>query len=142
MSASPAPVRFEGSDRIGVITLDRPHARNAVDREVAVALEAAVDRLEADPGLRVGVLAANVEGQRRPVFCAGADLKVMRQTGTAATLDTDRGVRSPRRHRSRCAPAGSSRATAADVDDDALRRRSRAALDDLLASDGEYGRGR
>ena len=41
--------------------------------------------------MRVGVLTANVEGQERPVFCAGADLKVIRETGTAATLDTERG---------------------------------------------------
>jgi enoyl-CoA hydratase len=86
-----APVRYETVDRVAVITLDRPEARNAVDREVAVALEAAVDRLEADPALRVGVLTANVDGQARPVFCAGADLKVIRETGTAATLDTERG---------------------------------------------------
>jgi enoyl-CoA hydratase len=62
-----------------------------VDREVAVALEAAIDRLEVDPELRVGVLTANVDGQARPVFCAGADLKVIRETGTAAVLDTERG---------------------------------------------------
>jgi enoyl-CoA hydratase len=86
-----APVRYETVDRVAVITLDRPDARNAVDREVAVALEAAVDRLEADPALRVGVLTANVDGQARPVFCAGADLKVIRETGTAAVLDTERG---------------------------------------------------
>jgi enoyl-CoA hydratase len=86
-----APVLYETVDRIGVITLNRPAARNAVDRDVALALEAAVDRLEADPELRVGVLAANIDGQDRPVFCAGADLKVIRETGTAATLDTDRG---------------------------------------------------
>jgi enoyl-CoA hydratase len=86
-----APVLYETVDRIGVITLNRPEARNAVDRELASALETAVDRLEADPDLRVGVLAANVDGQARPVFCAGADLKVIRETGTAATLDTDRG---------------------------------------------------
>jgi enoyl-CoA hydratase len=86
-----APVLYETVDRIGVITLNRPAARNAVDRELALALEAAVDRLEADPELRVGVLTANVAGQARPVFCAGADLKVIRETGTAATLDTDRG---------------------------------------------------
>jgi enoyl-CoA hydratase len=86
-----APVQYETVDRIGVITLDRPEARNAVDRALALALEAAVDRLEADPRLRVGVLTANVAGQARPVFCAGADLKVIRETGTAATLDTERG---------------------------------------------------
>ncbi len=86
-----APVLYETVDRIGVITLNRPEARNAVDRELALALETAVDRLEEDPDVRVGVLAANVDGQERPVFCAGADLKVIRETGTAATLDTDRG---------------------------------------------------
>jgi enoyl-CoA hydratase len=86
-----APVRYETLEHVGVITLDRPEARNAVDRELALALEAAVDRLEDDPELRVGVLTANVDGQARPVFCAGADLKVIRETGTAATLDTERG---------------------------------------------------
>ena len=86
-----APVLYESVDRVGVITLNRPEARNAVDRELALALEAAIDRLEDDPDLRVGVLTANVDGQERPVFCAGADLKVIRETGTAATLDTDRG---------------------------------------------------
>jgi len=91
MSATRASVLFEVSEHVGVITLDRPEARNAVDRELALALEAAIDRLEADPALRVGVLTANVEGQARPVFCAGADLKVIRETGTAATLDTERG---------------------------------------------------
>jgi enoyl-CoA hydratase len=86
-----APVLYDTSEHVGVITLNRPEARNAVDRELALALEAAVDRLEADPELRVGVLAANVDGQTRPVFCAGADLKVVRETGSAATLDTERG---------------------------------------------------
>ncbi len=37
------------------------------------------------------MLTANVDGQERPVFCAGADLKAIRETGTAATVDTDRG---------------------------------------------------
>jgi enoyl-CoA hydratase len=86
-----APVRYETVDRIAVITLDRPEVRNAVDPAVAAALEGAVDRLESDPELRVGVLTANVEGQARPVFCAGADLTVIRETGGAAALDTERG---------------------------------------------------
>jgi enoyl-CoA hydratase len=85
------PVRYETVDRIAVVTLDRPAARNAVDRAMALALEDAVDRLEGDPVLLVGVLAANVEGQHRPVFCAGADLMVIRETGSAASLDTQRG---------------------------------------------------
>jgi enoyl-CoA hydratase len=84
-------VLYSSSDRIGVITLNRPEARNAVDLEVALGLEAAVDRLEDDPEVRVGVLCANTADQEHPVFCAGADLKVIRETGSTATLDTERG---------------------------------------------------
>jgi enoyl-CoA hydratase len=84
-------VLYSSADRIGVITLNRPEARNAVNREMAIDLEAAVDRLEDDPDVWVGVLCANTADQTRPVFCAGADLKVIRETGSAATLDTERG---------------------------------------------------
>jgi enoyl-CoA hydratase len=86
-----AAVRYSSSDRIGVITLDRPEARNAIDREMALGLEGAVDRLEDDPDVWVGVLCANTGDQERPVFCAGADLKVVEETGSAASLDTERG---------------------------------------------------
>ena len=84
-------VLYSSSDRIGVITLNRPEARNAVNQEMALDLEAAVDHLEDDPEVWVGVLCANTADQARPVFCAGADLKVIRETGSAATLDTERG---------------------------------------------------
>ena len=84
-------VLYSSSDRIAVITLNRPEARNAVDREMALGLEAAVDRLEDDPEVWVGVLCADTADQVRPVFCAGADLNVIRETGSADTLDTERG---------------------------------------------------
>jgi enoyl-CoA hydratase len=80
------PVLYATDDRIAVITLNRPEVRNAVNRDVAVALEAAVDRLEADDDVWVGVLRA--EG---PVFCAGADLKVIDEFGSADVLATERG---------------------------------------------------
>jgi enoyl-CoA hydratase len=53
-----------------VVTLDRPAARNAIDARTAAGVAAAMDRLEAEPELRVGVL--NGAGG---VFCAGMDLK-------------------------------------------------------------------
>jgi enoyl-CoA hydratase len=84
-------VLYSSSDRIAVITLNRPEARNAVDRDVALGLEAAVDRLEEDPETWVGVLCANTADHPRPVFCAGADLKVIEETGSADALDTVRG---------------------------------------------------
>lgn len=83
-------VEFEASGRVGIITLNRPDARNAVNGDVAEGLEAAIDRLESDGDLWVGILAANTEKQPNPVFCAGADLKAI-NSGDAAELSTARG---------------------------------------------------
>ncbi len=83
-------VQYAADGRIAVITLNRPEARNAVNGDVAAGLEAAVDRLEADPDVWVGVLTANTTGQDRPVFCAGADLKAI-NSGQANSLATKRG---------------------------------------------------
>ena len=59
--------RREG--RVLVLTLQRPERRNAVDRALADALDAALGELDDDDELWAGVLAA--EG---PVFSAGSDL--------------------------------------------------------------------
>jgi enoyl-CoA hydratase len=83
-------VQYEERGRIAVITLNRPDARNAVNAEVAAAMEAAIDRLEANDDVWVAILRANTEGQDRPVFCAGADLKAI-NSGQAAGLTTQRG---------------------------------------------------
>lgn len=57
-------------DGLVTITLNRPEVRNAVDQEVAHAVAAAVDELDARPDLRVGIL-TGTGGH----FCAGMDLK-------------------------------------------------------------------
>ncbi|NCZ93377.1 MAG: enoyl-CoA hydratase/isomerase family protein, partial [Actinobacteria bacterium] len=68
-----SPVEYEKRGKVGVITLNRPEARNAINGDVAAAFEAAIDKLEGDDEAWVGVLRANTSGQERPVFCAGAD---------------------------------------------------------------------
>jgi enoyl-CoA hydratase len=78
-------IDFETRDRVALITIDRPEARNAVNGEVARQLQASVMRLEDSEDLWVGVLAA-----RGPVFCAGADLKEI-AAGRAHTLATGDG---------------------------------------------------
>ena len=83
-------VDYEVQGRVALITLNRPEARNAVNGDVADGMEAAIDQLEADDEVWVGVLAANTEGQERPVFCAGADLKAI-NSGEAGSLGTKRG---------------------------------------------------
>lgn len=70
---------------VATITLDRPEAKNAVNGEVARGIEAAVDRLEEDDDLWVGILTHTGN-----VFCAGADLKAI-HAGRAAELATERG---------------------------------------------------
>lgn len=64
-------VRSEREGPITIVTLDRPAARNAVDRETAQALADAFRAFDADATARVGVL----YGEH--TFCAGADLKAM-----------------------------------------------------------------
>jgi enoyl-CoA hydratase len=57
-------------DGVLVVTIDRPEARNAVNSAVAEGIAAAMERLDAEPGLRVGVLTG-----AGGTFCAGMDLK-------------------------------------------------------------------
>jgi len=83
-------VQYETQGRIAIITLNRPEARNAINGDVAEAMEAALDQFEADGEIWVGVLRANTEGQDRPVFCAGADLKAI-NSGAGGALNTKRG---------------------------------------------------
>jgi enoyl-CoA hydratase/carnithine racemase len=62
-------VRVERGE-VARVVLSRPEARNALNLEMCHALTAAFEGLDADPAVRVVLVAA--EG---PVFCAGADMK-------------------------------------------------------------------
>ncbi|MFM8482992.1 MAG: enoyl-CoA hydratase-related protein, partial [Actinomycetota bacterium] len=83
-------VTYSTEGRVGIITLNRPDARNAINGDVARGVEAAIDQLEADDDVWVGILTANTAGQERPVFCAGADLKAI-NSGQAGDLNTKKG---------------------------------------------------
>jgi enoyl-CoA hydratase len=63
-------VLTEAHNGVLTITINRPAQRNAVSREVAVQLAAALDRLDTDPALSVGVLTG-----AGGTFSAGMDLK-------------------------------------------------------------------
>ena len=65
-------VLTEIRDRALIITLNRPEVRNAVDGELAAGLEAAIDLLEQDDDLFIGIITGSGSA-----FCAGADLKVL-----------------------------------------------------------------
>lgn len=77
-SAAPrAVVRYEHRGPVAWVTIDRPEARNALDRAVREGLFAAVARFDADPDAAVLVLT----GAGDVAFSAGADLKEMAAEG-------------------------------------------------------------
>ena len=63
-------IRYAVSEGVAAITLDRPEARNALNRAMCEELVAAAAAAAAVPDLRLVLVRAN-----GPVFCAGADLK-------------------------------------------------------------------
>jgi len=67
---SEAEVLTEAQDGVLVITLNRPRAKNAVNKATAEAVSAALDQLESDDSLRVGIITG-----AGGTFCSGMDLK-------------------------------------------------------------------
>jgi methylglutaconyl-CoA hydratase len=54
------------------LTLNRPHARNAIGRNFLAKLRSSIETLQFQNSARVLLICSTVPG----VFCAGADLKV------------------------------------------------------------------
>lgn len=70
MTTDAPRVRTERHGRILVVTMQRIDKRNAIDRAMADALDDALNELDDDPRLLVGVLTGGTS-----VFCAGTDLR-------------------------------------------------------------------
>ena len=64
-------VLYEMRGAVAVVTINRPEARNAINRAVREGIFAAFERFEADPEAHVAILTG--AGDR--AFCAGMDLK-------------------------------------------------------------------
>ena len=78
-------IDFATEGKIALITLNRPEARNAVNGAISRGLENAIDALESDDDLWLGILT-----HTGPVFCAGADLKAISER-RFSELSTERG---------------------------------------------------
>jgi len=63
-------IRTETRGHVLLVTINRPEARNAFDGATAAAMEAAMDRFEEDPELRVAILTGAGKA-----FSSGQDLK-------------------------------------------------------------------
>jgi enoyl-CoA hydratase len=73
-------VEVEVADRIATVTLNRPEARNALNRAVRRQLPEAITACEADDAVDVMILTG-----ADPAFCAGVDLKEFGSGETTAS---------------------------------------------------------
>lgn len=80
-----AVVETEKRDRVAIITLNRPEARNAMNQELAQAIEGVLDDFEPDDAVSVVIITG-----AGSTFCAGADLKQVAK-GKGGELATKRG---------------------------------------------------
>lgn len=78
-------MEFERRDRVAIVTINRPEARNAVNADVANTMEGILDELEADDSITIVVITG-----AGPTFCAGADLKIVAK-GRGGEIATKRG---------------------------------------------------
>jgi len=78
-----ALVDLSRAGAVGVLTLNRPQARNALSRELIAALASALDALERDAAIAAIVLTGG------GAFCAGADIAEMRSIDLATALLQD-----------------------------------------------------
>ena len=73
----------EKRGHILLITLNRPHARNALSTEMMDIMVQAWDQVDSDPEIRVAILTG-----AGGYFCAGADLKAMSKNSPGDTVDS------------------------------------------------------
>lgn len=79
-------VLVERLEAVGVIKLNRPERRNALDLTMRAAIAAAVTGLESDAAIRAIVITGDAT-----VFAAGADLNLLVNKGTQEVVDLDLG---------------------------------------------------
>jgi enoyl-CoA hydratase/carnithine racemase len=81
------PVETERTGRVLVVTIRREEKRNAINEELAEGISAALDELDDDPELWVGVLTGTPT-----VFSAGTDLSGTRRSSPATERGGEYGV--------------------------------------------------
>ena len=90
MSEGEIAVVTERRGRVLVVTINRPDQRNAVNLAVAQGIATALDELDADADLSLGVLTGAGKG-----FCAGMDLKAFVAGESSSVGDRGRLRRPP-----------------------------------------------
>jgi enoyl-CoA hydratase len=78
---SDGDVLFERRGRLGLITLNRPKALNALTHAMCVDMKAKLDEWAGDPE----IWAVTIRGEGDRAFCAGGDIRVLYDSGRAGT---------------------------------------------------------
>jgi len=76
------------TDRVAMLTLNRPERHNAFDDALIAELSAAIDQMAADPAVRVLVISSSGKS-----FCAGADLNWMKRAAGYSNEESLRDAR-------------------------------------------------
>jgi len=74
-------VLFETHGALGLITLNRPKALNALTHDMCVVMKAQLDRWTADTAVK----AVAIRGMGDRAFCAGGDIRALYDSGKAGT---------------------------------------------------------
>ena len=77
-------ILVDREDRVGIITLNRPQALNALNSQVMVEVTTAAAEFDADPGIGAIVITGNAKA-----FAAGADIKEMAMLSFSEVFDAD-----------------------------------------------------
>ncbi|MEM8626688.1 MAG: enoyl-CoA hydratase [Pseudomonadota bacterium] len=77
-------ILLEVRDHVGIITFNRPQARNALNAQLITELSSAIDGLEADNSVRAIVITGSDKA-----FAAGADIKEMAEKTWSEAFRTD-----------------------------------------------------
>jgi enoyl-CoA hydratase len=78
---SDAEILFETRGAVGLITLNRPKALNALTRDMCLAMKAQLDAWTGDVQIKTAV----VQGSGERAFCAGGDIRSLYESGKAGT---------------------------------------------------------
>lgn len=74
-------ILFEQRGSLGLVTLNRPKALNALTRDMCVAMKAQLDQWARDDGVKTVV----IQGAGERAFCAGGDIRSLYESGKAGT---------------------------------------------------------
>jgi enoyl-CoA hydratase len=78
----PEAVRTTRDGTVLVVTLNRPEVKNAIDSDMSLGVLDALDRLDGDEELRVGIITGTGGS-----FCSGMDLKAFTRSGLPERID-------------------------------------------------------